>query len=124
MEATLTGLAPDKNYFYSVGGIVSPDQEFRTTPNSNKTPADGNTHILIVGDSGTQPEASHVGKATRVLTGYNAYNAANGGEAVDVFLALGDNAYVSGTDAQWQTAFFEIYPKVLKCLYHHHHRQS
>jgi hypothetical protein len=88
-------------------------------PNSNKPPSDGNTHILIVGDSGTQTELDdgeleHDGEAARVLAGFETYNANNGDEPVDVFLALGDNAYVAGTDAQWQGAFFEIYPQILK----------
>jgi hypothetical protein len=122
MEARLTGLAPDKNYFYSVGGSTSSEQQFRTAPNSNKAPKDGNTHILIVGDSGTQTELDdgeleHDGEAARALAGFEAYNAANGGEPVDIFLALGDNAYVSGTDAQWQGAFFEVYPQILNSAF-------
>ena len=117
MEARLTGLAPDKNYFYSVGGSAGSEQQFRTAPNTNKPPKDGNTHILIVGDSGTQTEDGHAGEAARALAGYETYNAANGDEPVDIFLALGDNAYVSGTDAQWQGAFFEIYPQILKSAF-------
>lgn len=122
-EAQLTGLEPDKDYFYSVGGIVSADQQFRTPPDSNKPPKDGNTHILIVGDSGTQTElerngeAAHDGEAAEVLAGFETYNAANGGEPVDLFLALGDNAYLAGTDAQWQGAFFDIYPAILKSAF-------
>jgi Calcineurin-like phosphoesterase len=114
LEARLTGLAPDQNYFYSVGGVVSPQQEFRTAPNGNKPTRDGNTHILIVGDSGTQTEGGHDGEAAAVLAGFEQYNADNGGEPVDIFLALGDNAYVAGTDAQWQGAFFDVYPQILK----------
>jgi Calcineurin-like phosphoesterase len=122
MEARLTGLAPDKNYFYSVGGNIGSAQQFRTAPNANKPPKDGNTHILIVGDSGTQTELDdgeleHDGEAARALAGFEAYNAANGNEPVDIFLALGDNAYVSGTDEQWQGAFFEIYPDILKSAF-------
>ncbi len=121
-EARLTGLAPDKNYFYSVGGNVGSEQQFRTAPNANKPPKDGNTHILIVGDSGTQTELDdgeleHDGEAARALAGFETYNAANGNEPVDIFLALGDNAYVSGTDEQWQGAFFDIYPKILKSAF-------
>ena len=119
MEALLTGLAPDKDYYYSVGSSSGENQRFHTTPNSNKPPRDGNTHIFIVGDSGTQSELDdddepeHDGEAAEVLAGFQAYNAANGGEPVDLFLALGDNAYVAGTDAQWQESFFEIYPDIL-----------
>jgi hypothetical protein len=122
LEAHLTDLDPDKNYFYSVGGHIDEDQHFNTAPNSNKPPKDGNTHILIVGDSGTitdgvdddHPDGEHPGEAQAVLDGYYAYNAATGGEDVDMFLALGDNAYEAGTDEQWQASFFELYPDILR----------
>ena len=115
LEALLTGLAPDKGYFYSVGGHVDPGQYFNTAPNGNRPPRDGNTHILIVGDSGTQSEGDHDGEAAEVLAGFEQYNATQGGgEPLDLFLALGDNAYVAGTDAQWQESFFEIYPDILR----------
>ena len=122
LEAHLTDLDPDKNYFYSVGGHIDEGQHFNTAPNSNKPPKDGNTHILIVGDSGTitdgvdeeHPEGEHPGEAQAVLDGYYAYNAANGGEDVDLFLALGDNAYEAGTDDEWQASFFELYPDILR----------
>jgi len=122
LEAHLANLDPDKTYFYSVGGHIDEGQHFTTAPNSNKPPKDGNTHILIVGDSGTitdgvdeeHPEGEHPGEAQAVLDGYYAYNAANGGEDVDVFLALGDNAYEAGTDEEWQKSFFELYPDILR----------
>ena len=93
LEAHLTDLDPDKDYFYSVGGHIDPDQHFNTAPNSNKPPRDGNTHILIVGDSGTitdgvddeHPQGEYPGEAQAVLDGYYAYSAANGGEDVDLF---------------------------------------
>jgi hypothetical protein len=124
-EAHLTGLAPDKDYYYSVGGHIDEGQHFNTAPNSNKPPKDGNTHILIVGDSGTitdgvseeHPEGEHPGEAQAVLDGYYAYNAVNGGEDVDLFLALGDNAYEAGTDAEWQQSFFELYTGILSSAY-------
>jgi len=122
LEAHLSDLDPDKDYFYSVGGHIDAGQHFNTAPNSNKPPSDGNTHILIVGDSGTitdgvseeLPEGEHPGEAQAVLDGYYAYNAANGGEDVDMFLALGDNAYEAGTDEEWQASFFELYTDILR----------
>jgi 3',5'-cyclic AMP phosphodiesterase CpdA len=125
MEAHLTGLAPDKNYYYSVGGQIDQNQHFNTAPNSNKPPKDGNTHILIVGDSGTitdgvdeeHPEGEHPGEAQAVLDGYYSYNEANGNETVDLFLALGDNAYEAGTDEEWQKSFFELYTEILSSAY-------
>jgi hypothetical protein len=76
--------------------LVSESLQFRTAPDWNKPPRDGNTHILIVGDSGTQSEAGHDGEAAEVLAGFHAYNAKHGSEPVDLFLALGDTAYVDG----------------------------
>lgn len=113
-EARLNGLAPQQVYYYSVAGHRDAAQRFQTPPNSNKAPRDGNTHIWIVGDSGTRTEAGHEGEAESVRDGFLAYNAANGGEPVDLFLMLGDNAYTSGSDAQYQGAVFELYTQVLK----------
>lgn len=125
MEANLTDLVPDTSYYYSVDGAVRPDQVFRTPPALNSPPADGNTHILIMGDSGTitdgvdeeHPEGEYPGQAAAVLAGYETYNKANGGEAVDLFLALGDNAYEAGTDEEWQKSFFELYSGILKSAF-------
>jgi hypothetical protein len=113
-EAVLTGLAPDQTYYYSVAGQIDASQWFQTSPNSNNPPQDGNTHIWLVGDSGTRTEDGHDGEAEAVRDGFQAYNTANGGEPVDLFLMLGDNAYVNGTDAQYQGAVFELYTEVLK----------
>ena len=114
-DAQLTGLAPQQDYFYSVAGQIDESQHFQTPPNSNKPPKDGNTHIWIVGDSGTRTEAGHVGEAEGVRDGFLTYNAGEGaGEPVDMFLMLGDNAYTSGTDAQYQGAVFELYAQTLK----------
>lgn len=113
-DAQLTGLAPQQTYYYSVAGQIDASQHFKTPPNSNRAPEDGNTHIWIVGDSGTRTEAGHVGEAEGVRDGFAAYNDANGGEAVDLFVMLGDNAYDRGTDAQYQGAVFELYTETLK----------
>lgn len=123
-EGLLTDLAPDHAYYYSLGdpgpGAGNPQQVFRTAPDSNKPPRDGNVHIWMVGDSGTQTERNsagqfpHAGKAAQVKQGFLGYNDASaGGEPVDLFVLLGDNAYLEGTDAQWQGAFFDVYPEIM-----------
>jgi hypothetical protein len=127
MEALLTGLSPDTTYYYSVGGAGSAGDSrfFQTPPEDGAVPADGNTHIFIVGDSGTVtdgvseelPEGEHPGEAAAVLAGYQTYSEANGGEPVDLFLALGDNAYEVGTDEEWQKSFFELYTDILSSAY-------
>lgn len=112
-EARLTGLAADTTYYYSVGGIVSEQQRFHTAPRSGQLPFDGNSHLLILGDTGTQSEGGHDGEAAEVLQGFYAYNKSHGEEPVDLFLNLGDTAYLAGTDAQWQVAFFDVYRELL-----------
>jgi hypothetical protein len=121
-EATLFDLAPDHEYFYSLGapgpGAGSVEQRFRTAPDGNKPPKDGSVHIWLIGDSGTATEVSpftgqftHPGEAEQVKQGFLTYNADK--EPVDLFVLLGDNAYLEGTDAQWQGAFFDIYPNIM-----------
>lgn len=119
--ALLSGLVADTRYFYSIGGAGTgkPGQQFRTAPETGQLPADGNTHIWIIGDSGTATEmqrgvTTHPGEAVAVKEGFLKYNreqAAN--EPLDLLLLLGDNAYLEGTDAQWQGAFFDIYPELI-----------
>jgi Calcineurin-like phosphoesterase len=120
--AKLTGLKADTTYFYSVGGAGAGDQarQFHTAPAPGELPADGNTHIWLLGDSGTQTEHfmghfNHLGEALQVKAGFFEYNRKHAGnEPLDLLLLLGDNAYLEGTDDQWQAAFFDIYPEVLR----------
>jgi hypothetical protein len=122
-EARFVGLLPDTHYYYALGdprpGAGSPSQYFRTAPLPGEVPKDDNVHIWIIGDSGTETERSpfggspsHPGEAEEVKQGFLAYNQDK--EPVDLFLLLGDNAYLDGTDAQWQGAFFDIYPEIMK----------
>lgn len=116
-QAVLRGLKPDTLYHYSVGGAgrAPAGQWFRTAPLPGSVPADGNTHIWILGDSGTETEAfmgraTHRGEARAVMEGFLEYNREQADdEAVDLLLLLGDNAYLEGSDAQWQGAFFDVY---------------
>jgi len=129
LEAKIGPLSPDREIHYILGkpgpsAAIDPAQRFRTSPHRNRAPRDGNTHIWIVGDSGTATETqlkpplgdgvslTHPGEALAVKQGFLTYN--QGKEPVDLFLLLGDSAYLEGTDAQWQGAFFEIYPEIMK----------
>lgn len=121
--AQLRGLAPDTEYHYSIGAAATApsSQYFRTAPRPGQLPADGNLRLWIVGDSGTAAEINsdgeleHEGDALAVLDGYHRYNAQLGGNAnTDLFLQLGDTAYPAGTDKEWQQAFFDVYPDLLR----------
>lgn len=115
-EAELTGLTPDTQYFYTVGGAGSPAKvhSFRTAPVTGSLPADGNIRVWIVGDAGTAGYGVQGGLDQQaVRDGYSKWTAANGGEPTDLFLMLGDNAYLSGTDGEHQVAVFDMYTDVL-----------
>ena len=114
-EVTLTSLSPDTVYNYTVGSSAqvlaggdlnsNGDGEhfFTTSPLAG---VDKATRVWIIGDSGTA-DANAV--AVR-----DAYKAFTGNRATDVWLMLGDNAYRSGTDSEYQAAVFDIYPQLLR----------
>lgn len=117
-EAAFDGLEPQTTYYYSVGAAANApaDQHFTTSPEPGALPADGNTRIWLIGDSGTGGDDErdrHEGEALMVLAGMEKFIAADG-EAVDVFMMLGDNAYNVGSDFNYQQAVFETYPALLK----------
>ena len=120
--AKLQGLSADTNYYYAFQK-AAPEKAvmmFRTGPMPGAVPEDGNTHIWLLGDSGTETENfagrySHKGEAIDVMNGFLKYNASQAAnEPLDLLLLLGDNAYLEGTDEQWQGAFFDIYTDIIQ----------
>ena len=104
----IKGLTPDTRYYYSVGGnndsfASSEDQYFETHPVPGTASP---TRIWVLGDSGT---ANAKAAAVR-----DAYEEFNGGSHADVWLMLGDNAYNTGTDEEYQRAVFDMYPQTLR----------
>ncbi len=117
-EALITGLKPDTQYYYSIGGAAeaTPGYSFRTAPRPGEIPSDGNIRVWVVGDPGTASSPvldRGTGAQALVRDGFKTWSTNNGGEPADVFLMLGDNAYLDGTDAQFQTAVFDLYADVL-----------
>jgi len=107
-EIRLVGLAPDARYYYAVGSTTSvlagghPNSYFVTPPQTG-TPKP--TRVWVLGDSGTADvNAQHVRAA---------YEAFTGARHTDLWLMLGDNAYTSGSDGEYQIAVFEMYPSML-----------
>ncbi len=104
----LYDLIPCTNYYYSVGTVgftVSgggTNHSFSTSPpNGTRKP----TRIWVLGDSGT---ANQNARDVR-----DAFYLWNSGRHPDLWLMLGDNAYVSGTDNEYQNAVFNTYPATL-----------
>ncbi|MGG9971156.1 metallophosphoesterase [Ferruginibacter sp. SUN002] len=96
-------LLPDTKYYYTIGatGLTLQqglDNIFTTAPPDNPT---RKLRFMALGDCGTNTS--------------NQYNVKNsfvnymGGKDVDAMLLLGDNAYSSGTDDQYQSGFFNVY---------------
>lgn len=105
---SLSGLQAETQYYYSVGSSTQvlaggdAQHSFRTHPEPGSPRP---TRIWVIGDSGTADQ-----NAAAVRDAYLAYAA---GEPTDVWLMLGDNAYNSGTDAEYQGAVFDMYPQLL-----------
>ena len=110
----LSGLSAGTTYYYEIGydngtfqALAGGDANhfFKTSPD----PAGPTqTRIWVIGDAGTaNPDARAVRDAFKTYTG------SRGG---DVWLMLGDNAYSSGTDDQYQAAVFNTYPELLRTI--------
>ncbi len=105
----VAGLTPDTRYYYSVGTSTTvlagntPDHFFVTSPATGTSKP---VRIWALGDSGTANA-----NAVAVRDAYLGYT---GSTATDLWLMLGDNAYTSGTDAEYQAAVFDTYAATLR----------
>jgi len=109
-EVEITGLTADTQYYYQISNnstILKPaaiDLYFKTLPAFNSQP---DFSAWIVGDCGT---ANNNQRAVR-----DAYYTYYGNNPTDAMLFLGDNAYVDGTDSEYQYGVFEnMYEDKLK----------
>lgn len=109
---TVSGLAPDTAYYYAIGAATGTtaalagddaDHFFRTHPLPG-TPRP--LRIWATGDGGFVNA-----DAIAVRDAYAAYN---GAASADLWLLLGDNAYLLGTDADYQAALFNLHKDMLR----------
>jgi acid phosphatase type 7 len=103
----VTGLTPDTKYFYRIGNstgmsLPDPDKFLRTVPPATAT---RKIRIAAFGDCGRNSSTYQ----DQNLLSYRNYLNANGIDAPDAFILMGDNAYSSGTDAEYSSNFFGIY---------------
>ncbi|MBB5034020.1 hypothetical protein HNQ65_003611 [Prosthecobacter vanneervenii] len=124
-EVTLTGLTPGTTYFYSIGSpydtLAGGDaaHTFTTPPVAGTTP---NTRIWVLGDAGTGTSSQ-----TSVRDAFYTWT---GSRDPNLVLELGDNAYNSGLDSEFQTKVFDIYGSLMKrvpfwsCLGNHETSQA
>lgn len=107
----LVGLQAGTRYFYSIGDFsetlaAGPDYHFVTHPATRQAKP---VRVWAIGDCGT----FSLGFGNQVGV-RDAYYQFASGRSTDVWLALGDNAYHSGTDAEYQANFFNIYGAILR----------
>jgi len=108
-ELALTGLLPDTKYYYSIGttttvlGGGDSNHYFSTSPVAGTAQP---TRVWVLGDSGT--------KDANAAAVRDAYLNLTGSQYTDLWLMLGDNAYDSGTDSEYQAAVFDMYPSMLR----------
>ncbi|HUR44893.1 MAG TPA: metallophosphoesterase family protein [Candidatus Saccharimonadales bacterium] len=110
-EAQLQGLQPDTVYYYAVFDgkkrltEPSPNYRFRTHPIPG---TDRPVRFWVVGDSGVGRESqSFVQVAMKDYVGRQNH-------PLDFYIHLGDMAYYSGKDVEFQTRFFEMYQETLQ----------
>ena len=110
-EATLTGLKPDTLYYYAVFDgekrLTSDDEtwHFRTHP---KPGTQKDLYFWVVGDSGTGGSAQK-----QVYQAMRDFNKSHN-LTLTMYLHVGDMAYGSGKDNQFQSNFFEVYQPTLR----------
>ncbi|MBA2482405.1 MAG: metallophosphoesterase [Planctomycetes bacterium] len=107
-EVALSALTPATRYYYSVGTsaatiVGDATYTFVTAPTTG-TPKP--TRVWVLGDAGTGNSSQ-----TAVRDAYLAYA---GTTPTDLWLMLGDNAYNTGLDSEYQTAVFNLYPVTLR----------
>ena len=105
----LTGLAPNTTYYYSIGTSSDVlaggdnDHVFITAPPVSSTQP---VRFWVIGDFGW---ANVEQVAVR-----DAFYALNGAHRTDLWLTVGDNAYLNGTDDDYQAGLFNVYQHMLR----------
>jgi hypothetical protein len=108
-SVTLTGLTPGTRYYYSVGSstkILAGDDAAHTFVTAPYVGTPVQTRVWVLGDAGTG--------GTGALAVRNAYYTYAGTTTTNLWLLLGDNAYTSGTDADYESGVFQMYPDMLR----------
>ncbi|MGH7943720.1 MAG: metallophosphoesterase [Opitutaceae bacterium] len=109
----LEGLTPSTKYHYAIGNaekalLADANMHFVTSPPpGTRQPI----RTWVIGDAGTASAKGNEGLQAKVRDAYYKYT---GNRHTDLWLMLGDNAYSTGTDTEYQIAVFDLYRDLLK----------
>ncbi len=107
-EVQLTGLRPSSKVYYSIGTDLeeyagnSEDYHFIMPPPMG---SQQKARFWVIGDSGTAN--------ANALAVKNSFLQFNQNTDINLWIMLGDNAYITGTDSQYDAAVFDMYPELL-----------
>ncbi|SHI94733.1 Por secretion system C-terminal sorting domain-containing protein [Mesonia phycicola] len=114
-EVTLTSLTPNTKYYFNIGNqtevlseSTTGDMYVITAPTAG---TDQFVRAWILGDPGTA--STNQRNVRDAYYNYVDNSTINTGKT-DMMLFLGDNAYNSGTDTEYQYSMFDIYDEMLK----------
>jgi 3',5'-cyclic AMP phosphodiesterase CpdA len=114
-EATLVGLTPHTKYYYRIKGaegILAGGDEGHSFV-SSPIAGDESFKIWVVGDSGSSGYLES-GEDSGQAAVRDAFLAQHPAGSVPLFLMLGDNAYITGTDSEYQQGVFNVYQRVMR----------
>ncbi|PSK91600.1 metallophosphoesterase [Taibaiella chishuiensis] len=104
-EIKLTGLTPYTKYYYAIGTSYGAPLQGDTANYFYTLPPAGNSDNLyrigVIGDCGNN--------STNQRSVRDKLSAYLGNNYMNAWILLGDNAYNTGTDAEYQAEFFNIY---------------
>ena len=102
-EVRINGLSPDTKYYYTIGSTTQTLQATNTNYVQTLPPANTTRKLrfLALGDCGNA--------STNQIDVKNAALNYLGSNDLDALLTVGDNAYSSGLDNEFQLEFFDIY---------------
>lgn len=105
----VSGLTPDTRYYYAIGTTSGPLTGDDANTYFNTPPVPGTVRPIrawVIGDAG------FAGANLNAVR--DAYTTFNGGADTDLFLLLGDNAYILATDSDYQNAVFNAHAPLLR----------
>ena len=113
-DITIKQLQANTRYFYSIessgkNNIGGKEYWFTTAPELGLS---NNSRFVVIGDSGRP--GPDVVKTKKALVQWAKTHPRPNKADLDFMLTLGDNAYKSGSNKQYQAAFFDVFQSLLK----------